>query len=322
MAVCGYKTIWKLVNTTTNVKVTQETTRCVLKVIDSEGVALRSAHRLRHRIYTNEGPNFTIHIDGYDQLKPFGIAILVAVDGFSRCILWLEACYSNNDPRIIAGFFVNFVKRIGRLPRLVRGDAGTENVWVRAMQIAFRFNDRENMSGMNSYMTGRSTGNQRIERFWVNLRVSFTVFWRNYFKDMVDSGLLRIDDPVHLECLGFCFIPLIQRDLNPFTHLWNIHRIRQQRHVEAPNGIPIVMYYQPEAYGTRDFSFRLPCELETIDRIQERYFVKKPQFGCKDDFIPVLEHVCKMQREQLPIPESIEIATSLFLALTEILDGY
>ncbi|KAH3842652.1 hypothetical protein DPMN_116154 [Dreissena polymorpha] len=196
MAVCGYKTIWKLVNATTNVKATQETTRCVLKVIDLEGVALRSAHRLRNRVFTNKGPNFTIH-----KLKPVGNAIHVAVDGFSKCILWLEACYSNNDPRIIAGFFVNFVKRIGRLPRLVRGDAGTENVWVRAMQIAFRFNDRDNMSGMNSYMTGRSTGNQRIERFWVNLRVSFTVFWRNYFRDMVDSGLLRNDDPVHLECL-------------------------------------------------------------------------------------------------------------------------
>ncbi|KAH3833149.1 hypothetical protein DPMN_014917 [Dreissena polymorpha] len=139
---------------------------------------------------------------------------------------------------------------------------------------------------------------------------------------MVDSGLLRIDDPVHLECLRFCFIPLIQRDLNSFTHLWNSHRIWQQRHVEAPNGIPMVIYYQPEAYVTRNFSFRLPCELEPIDRIQEKYIVKKPQFGCKDDFIPVLEHVCEMQREQLPISESIKSATSLFLALTEILDGY
>ncbi|KAH3810954.1 hypothetical protein DPMN_139353 [Dreissena polymorpha] len=82
------------------------------------------------------------------------------------------------------------------------------------------------------------------------------------------------------------------------------------------------MYHQHETYGTRDFSFRLPCELETIDRFQERYFVKKSKFGCKDDVIPVLEHVCEMQREQLPIPESIESATSLFLALTEILDGF
>ncbi|KAH3816221.1 hypothetical protein DPMN_117733 [Dreissena polymorpha] len=94
------------------------------------------------------------------------------------------------------------------------------------------------------------------------------------------------------------------------------------KNVEAPNGIPILSYYQPEAYGTREFSFRLPCEAETIDLIQERYFVKKPHFGCKDDFIPVLEHVCEMRREQLPIPESIERATSLFLALTEIFNGY
>ncbi|KAH3728273.1 hypothetical protein DPMN_054227 [Dreissena polymorpha] len=164
MVECDFKTIWKLVNTTTNVKVTQETTRCVLKVIDPEGVALRSAHRMRRKVYTNNGPNFTIHIDGYDKLKPFGIATHGAVDGFSRYILWLEACYSNNDPRIIAGFFVNFVKRIVRVPRLVRGDAGTENVWVRVMPIAFRFNDIDNIYGMNSYMTGRSTGNQRIER--------------------------------------------------------------------------------------------------------------------------------------------------------------
>ncbi|KAH3894264.1 hypothetical protein DPMN_018421 [Dreissena polymorpha] len=139
---------------------------------------------------------------------------------------------------------------------------------------------------------------------------------------MVDSSLLRIDDPVHLECLRLCFIPLMQRDLKYFIHLWNSHRIRQQRHVEAPNGIPMVMYYQPEAYGRRGLSVRLPCELETIGRIQERYFVKEPQFGCKDDFIPVLEHVCEMQREQLPVPESIESATSLFLAFTNILDSY
>ncbi|KAH3791212.1 hypothetical protein DPMN_144692 [Dreissena polymorpha] len=59
---------------------------------------------------------------------------------------------------------------------------------------------------------------------------------------MVDSGLLRSDDPVHLECLRFCFIPLIQHDLNFCTHLWNSYRIRQQRHMEAPNGIPTVMY--------------------------------------------------------------------------------
>lgn len=153
-----------------------------------------------------------------------------------------------NDPRIIAGFFVNFLKRTGRVPRLVRADAGTENVTVRDLQIALRYDNGDNMSGMNSFITGRSTANQTIERFWVNLRNSFAVSWRNYFKDMVERGLLRTDNPVHLECLRYCFLPLIQRDLNIFTRTWNLHRIRQERHTEVQSGIPTVMYYQPEAY--------------------------------------------------------------------------
>lgn len=319
---CGYKTIWRMVNTTTNVKVTQETTRLVLKAIDPAGVTLRSAHRLRRRTYINKGPNFAIHIDGYDKLKPFGIPIHGAIDGFSRYILWLEACHTNNDPRIIAGFFVNFLKRIGRVPRLVRGDAGTENVTVRDLQTALRYDDGDSMSGMNSFITGRSTANQRIERFWVNLRHGFAVSWRNYFKDMVERGLLRTDDPVHLECLRYCFLPLIQRDLDSFKRTWNLHRIRQQRHTEVPSGIPTVMYYQPEAYETRDYSYPLPCDMQTINRLQEIYTVKKPQFGCSDEFIPILEYVCEIPRQQLPVPKTVESATSLFQALTEKLDDY
>jgi hypothetical protein len=62
-------------------------TRLVLKAIDPVGVTLRSAHRLRRRTYINKGPNFAIHIDGYDKLKPFGVAIHGAIDGFSRYVL-------------------------------------------------------------------------------------------------------------------------------------------------------------------------------------------------------------------------------------------
>ncbi|KAH3753437.1 hypothetical protein DPMN_188073 [Dreissena polymorpha] len=72
------------------------------------------------------------------------------------------------------------------------------------------------------------------------------------------------------------------------------------------------MYHQPETYGTRDFSFRLPCELETIDRIQERYFVKKPKFGCQDDVIPVLEHeptIYSHVRKTVPPPGGHVIST-------------
>ena len=83
----GHKAMWKLLNTQYRLRVTQETTRVVLKCIDPAVVALRSRHCLQRRKYGSQGPSFIIHVDGYDKLKPFGIAIHGAIDGFSRRIL-------------------------------------------------------------------------------------------------------------------------------------------------------------------------------------------------------------------------------------------
>jgi hypothetical protein len=74
-------------------------------------------------MYTSRGPHFTIHVDGYDKLVPFGIAIHGAVDGFSRRILLLKAGPSNKNPRIIAKYFIDYLLEVGRLPRVVRFDA-------------------------------------------------------------------------------------------------------------------------------------------------------------------------------------------------------
>lgn len=52
-----------------------------LRGIDPEGVADRSTRTLRRRQYTNDGPNFLIHVDGYDKLKKYGICIHGAIDG-------------------------------------------------------------------------------------------------------------------------------------------------------------------------------------------------------------------------------------------------
>ncbi|KAF3854078.1 hypothetical protein F7725_014766 [Dissostichus mawsoni] len=62
----------------------RETVRIPLQLLDGEGVDLRSRNRLRRRIYHSCGPNYVWHIDGYDKLKSFGIAISGCIDGFSR----------------------------------------------------------------------------------------------------------------------------------------------------------------------------------------------------------------------------------------------
>ena len=52
-----------------------EAVRFIMKALDPEGVANRSAKRLNRRTYRSPGLNHIWHIDGYDKLKPFGMAI-------------------------------------------------------------------------------------------------------------------------------------------------------------------------------------------------------------------------------------------------------
>ena len=47
-------------------------------------------------------------MDGYDQPKPFGTAISGYIDGFSHYIVWMEAYTTNNDPKVIADYYVSY----------------------------------------------------------------------------------------------------------------------------------------------------------------------------------------------------------------------
>ncbi|WAQ93521.1 hypothetical protein MAR_005992 [Mya arenaria] len=76
------------------------------------GIKHRQQRRLQRRVYLNLGPNYLWHIDGYDKLKPFGICIHDATDGFLRYVLWLEAYQTNNDPKLISGYYTETVPMI------------------------------------------------------------------------------------------------------------------------------------------------------------------------------------------------------------------
>ena len=101
---------------------------------DPVGVDRRKRRKFSRREYHSFGPNYTWHIDGCDKLKPFGIAIHGAIDGYSRIILWLKLSSSNNNPKAIADYYLCCVKELNLIPRVVRADRGTENVTVCGIQ--------------------------------------------------------------------------------------------------------------------------------------------------------------------------------------------
>lgn len=58
-----------------NLVISMETVRLILQILDPEGVSGRRRRRLRRRQYIYRGPIYMWHMDGYDKLEPYGIAI-------------------------------------------------------------------------------------------------------------------------------------------------------------------------------------------------------------------------------------------------------
>ena len=142
----------------------KETVRLSLNNLDESHVALRQCKRLKRRQYVSPGPDHMWHIDGFDKLKSYGFAIHEALDGFSRKITWQNISSSNNTPAYIAYYFIQSITELGRIPEVIRGDRGSENVTLCGKQRFLRRNFSDSFSGNDSFCYGSSTSNQRIER--------------------------------------------------------------------------------------------------------------------------------------------------------------
>ena len=118
----------------------KETVRLILKSLDLVGFEKRKRRKLTHREYHSFGPNHTCHIDGYDKVKPFGIAIHGAIDGYIRRTLWPKLSSSNNNPKVIASYYLCCIKELNLTPCVVRDKRGTEDVILCGMQRFLRRN--------------------------------------------------------------------------------------------------------------------------------------------------------------------------------------
>ena len=69
------------------------------------------------------------------------------MDGFSRKIIWLFVGSSNNDPPIIASYYLKLVRENRVVPRLVRADRGSENSELGGIQKFFQRNHGDSLAG-------------------------------------------------------------------------------------------------------------------------------------------------------------------------------
>ena len=138
-------------------------------------------------------------------------------------------------------------------------------------------------------------------------------WWIRFFKDLRDHAFYLEDDDIQLECLKFCFMPLIREELHKFAMQWNLHKIRPSRNIESPSGRPDLLYFIPENTGARDLM--IPVLLDDIENAEQLCSIRIPEHGCSEEFLELVSFI--MQEEHLTIPTTPEEALVLFLTLID-----
>ena len=307
----GYRAMHQRLQNDHGMVVDRETVRKIIKGLDPDGVDFRSRRKLRRRRYYAKGPNFIWHMDGYDKLKPFGFCIHGAIDGYSRRILWLEVGPSNNDPRVTSQYFIDCIRQVKGIPRVIRSDCGTENVYIAAIQRYLRRNGHDGMAGVKSFLYGKSTANQRIEAWWSILRRTNSNWWINFFKDMRDSGIYNSSNPIQYSCLQFCFMPIVQAELHAVARNWNLHKIRPSQHSDSPPGRPDVLYFLPNTKNTYDLKSEV--DEDDLQAAESLCGGQLPPMGCDPTFAELGNII--MQERNLPWPSCPNEAKELYIEL-------
>lgn len=208
-----------------NIKVTRARIRASISRVDPMGIEYRKRKPIRRRQYTSDGPFHTWHIDGCHKLIRWKLVIHGCIDGFSRTIIYLH-CANNNRANTVYEQYKNAIIEWGRFPVRCRSDKGGENVRVAELMLRH--------CGLDGFIAGPSTSNQRIERFWRDNSVWVISFYAEVFRALdkdynIYHGVLDVDNTDDLWLLHYLFIPRINEDLQENLGTWNNHSIRTER---------------------------------------------------------------------------------------------
>jgi len=178
---------------------------------------------------------------------------------FLRKIVFLTVIFSNSDPNVIGRKYFDFLYTYRHMPRYLRVDRGNETGIMTAIHAYLIGQVGDFDDPIDSVIFGKSTSN-KIERWWRDLHERLEGYFKEQLKALLDNHLYDPENVQDRKMLAYIFIPVIQRECNTFVNIWNEHRIREQKDLLLPVGIPDHMFDFPETYGAFKDGFPLTEE--------------------------------------------------------------
>lgn len=134
---------------------------------------------------------------------------------------------------------------------------------------------------------------------------------------MRDESIFYDRDPLHLGCLRFCFMPLIQGELNKVAIHWNLHKIRPSHNVESSSGRPDLLYYVPAWTNATDYLTEV--DLDDIKVIDGVCCDKTSPTYCLEECIELIDII--MQEQHWQVPSTALETRNLFVDLVYLIDN-
>lgn len=83
------------------------------KTFEEELVRQRKAGRLKRRRFWAAGVNDMVTVDQHDKWQRFGLRLHTGSDPFPGAIHWIKIWWTNRNPKLIASYYLEHIKRSG-----------------------------------------------------------------------------------------------------------------------------------------------------------------------------------------------------------------
>ncbi len=252
----GYRAMYHKLQNEHDIRVPRHLIHNMMAHFDPDGLEARNLqkrHKRKKKPFEWDGPLSLVTLDGHDKLCvyqnwTFPLAVYGCLDTFSRKILFLFLSHSNSDPLIIGNKYLEYLTETQVLPNTLRIDRGTETGKMASIHVFLRSKFGDLDDAVDSIVFGPSTTN-KIERWWRDLHERLEKYFKQQLSELLSN---REYDPQNLldrKLLYYVYKPIIERECLIFVEYWNSHRIREQKDLVLPTGIPNHMFSFPEKYG-------------------------------------------------------------------------